>query len=493
MGHKGNGLEHLEADWLYYSHDISNLSAIPGSDIVPTQLTVKRNANLTVTLEMSGTDKYLFQKEQARQVKAGTVSASGSMSGEVKHAGYKVELIGVTAGRKTSNFSGEYTIHASASSVRITRNDSEPKSAIIYAVGCPKLLFHRGTCRDVEPGKVTLSRRHVGDTDLGPFGKLSFNSHGESRSSSTDYLLIKNKYGTVIFSKGEPSSETEEYSPCYLQFIDGQGITDRDFRRRYLEAVSFALGKRLIEIGHSTFSEDHQPICQESRAPYSLNIKKEAAIYPLPPSENVLHGQFPSEEGFSQIVEGFLDNYESLDLSNVIWPLWIARLMPLGTELVSYSSSLESLVTMWFKNKEPQKNEYVDSDLFKSIVGSAHEQVSKASMTDELKATLSRKLDLANHLSIGDKKKRFFESLGLGFGKIEKKTIASRNKYAHGGSVKDADTRDLVILARCYEALINRALLAAIGSTGNYVDYSSYDFPERSISVEMAGTNFDKN
>jgi len=493
MGHKGKGLEHLESDWLYYSHDISNLSAIPGSDIVPTQLTVKRNANLTVSLEMSGTDKYLFQKEQSKQVKAGTVTASGSMSGEVKHVGYKVELVGVTVGRKTSNFSGEYTIYASAGSVRITRNELEPKSAIIYAVGCPKLLFHRGTTRDVEPGKVTLSRRHIGDADLGQFGELAFKSHGESRSSTTDYMIIKNKYGTVIFSAGEPSSETDEYSPCYLQFIDGQGITDREFRRRYLESVSFALGKRLIEIGHSTFSDDHQPICQESRTPYSLNIKKEAAIHPLPPAENVLHGQFPTEEIFSEIVEAFLDNYESLDLPNVVWPLWIARLMPLGAELVSYSSSLESLVTMWFKNKEPQKNEYVDSDLFKGIVASAHEQVSKLSITEDLKETLNRKLDLANHLSIGDKKRRFFESLGLKFGNIEKKTIASRNKYAHGGSVKDADVRDLVILARCYEALINRALLAAIGSTDNYVDYSSYYFPERNISAEMAGTNFDEN
>jgi hypothetical protein len=92
-----------------------------------------------------------------------------------------------------------------------------------------------------------------------------------------------------------------------------------------------------------------------------------------------------------------------------------------------------------------------------------------------------------NQLSISDKIKTFFSEIGLDYGKVENSTIAARHKYAHGGTHEGVELKKLVIIARSYEALLNRCILKCIGFNGTYRDYSVVNFPERALKTQLGG------
>lgn len=489
---KTTGLELYEADLLFNPVTLCNLKPIRTVIPHPEQVLVQRDSNFKIALEMKGTAKTPQELIATRDVALGTVSDSEDSEGTEEYSNRHIIMTGVSPDTRNSNpFTGQFTISGSATSITKTYVEkTQPKSSILYLLGHLEFCFSRGTSRIAE-GKTTLSRQNC--PEIGAAQTVSIGSSGDFHSASSDCFLIKNRFGTVLFSKGAGRTEFKHLSPCYLHFVEGPGVVNHDFRRTFLEAFSFAVGKRLIEVGYTELDEKNEILKRSSRSPYSSNIHTEATIHELPPAPTRFDGTFMvDEEAISSIVELFLNSQEKYGLSDVMWNLWTARMMPLGLELVAYTAALESLIKSWFKvNSEGPSGFYVPQKSFEELTSKFFEALEPIIPKEPNWPRVLSKMKNANSISISDQNKAFFEKLGIATGKVEKEVMAARHKFAHGGTIDAKEIKRLVVIARSFESLLNRSILKAIGFSGQYYDYSTLHFPLRDLSRPLGGPNND--
>jgi len=73
-------------------------------------------------------------------------------------------------------------------------------------------------------------------------------------------------------------------------------------------------------------------------------------------------------------------------------------------------------------------------------------------------------------------------------GEVERSLFRLRGRFAHGFMCRTEAENDIALKCfRAYQTLFNRVLLCVIGHSGNYIDYSSFNFPERKIHEPLGG------
>jgi hypothetical protein len=316
--------------------------------------------------------------------------------------------------------------------------------------------------------------------------------------TATDYIhvpLPDAGIGQAIFASAPKGLVADDLKPCSVEFRLADPAhrpewTELEF---YRDALSFALGRQLLPIGLSLFDGRAQPIFHNLRSgwPTDLHAACRRPSQPL----TVLGTRWPGtqqEETLSRLVSGFSATATTYNLRAALSALWIADASIIDSELIHLAASLECIVTAWFKSTNTKSGgKYMPQAEWEGL---ATEPL--AALKRELEGTPERDRILrrawhANNYGSNERFERFFAELNLPVGDVEIAAIAARNKAAHGGTYTPAEYSFLHCAIAAYRTLIHRVMLRLIGWAGEYIDYSTYGFPNRALEAPLGGPEGD--
>lgn len=475
----------IEWEWLQEAVKITELTASKYLLPPPEFLTVKRDADYNLTYVAEGKGARIGEAYGPSAFRSGEITSGELIKGNHCEASIPIVLEGVSSGPRRIRGDGTFSIEGVLYNIQAKWQPIPPHRIVEYCISGPNLGLHtRSTNRDFESNAMVS--RSVPESSTPDF--WSYRRPGMGAYSGWDSFYVRNKYFEVFCTSVDKTIAPNWLTPISVQFGPNPQAFDKEYRREILEALSFALGRRLITVGHSTFDKSSYPIEQFAVAPYSENIRKECGHASLAPCHREWEVRSFNEGTVGELSEAYLSNRRSLGLDEVIFNWWIARSLPLGMNIVAYSGALETLASAWLA-ADANRNAYIPKEEFLSKVSPAIDEIEKKQgqpLPAPWKAVIGR-LRNSNSVGAGDKVRKFLGAINLPVGDVEKVLLKARNKYAHGGVFSGKEVEFLILVGRCYEAFLNRVMLKAIGFSGEYVDYSTLDFPKRPLDSPLGG------
>lgn len=267
------------------------------------------------------------------------------------------------------------------------------------------------------------------------------------------------------------------------------GIPDKNIREAISEIVSFFIGRQLLNIGFSTFTNKGDPIVHVSFSPWGSNVVHLCQLPGYPPCRYKRSGLKSYEETLSKATYSYLILRDELQLNDVMWRYWIAKNNPIGTNLPIFSSAIETLSNSWLKSKKSKtKGVYLQKKDFDKLLEKEFSQIEKIVKSIKYGDRIFNRMKNTFQMGANERLLFFFDEISLSIGKIEKEVLKSRNKMVHGHSIKtDEEKNEMITMTEAYATLIHRALLKILDYEGSYIDRSSIGFPERKIDETLLG------
>lgn len=309
-------------------------------------------------------------------------------------------------------------------------------------------------------------------------------------SSSRDYITFSLAQHTCIIAK-----VPKEFGPRWghglcieLRGDSIPGTTDTDLNNLE-DFLSFLFGNTLVSLGYSLVN-NHKLV--ESYAtelmPSWIKEKTQSAMPPVKFNRQYEWGDISWLE--KQLFPNYLSLAKPLQLGNVLSRYFIAREMPLGTNLTVLANALEILAGNYLKMKGQFDLPYMEDKAFRNLIASELASIKEKLGDLEGGETMLNKIKVVNNRYPSEKIKLFLALAGIKIGKAEKDALALRNKMAH--SARDyTDQKNVnndIVLTRVYQGLFNRTVLNLLGYTGYYIDYSIKGSPLKHVSKPAGET-----
>ena len=313
-------------------------------------------------------------------------------------------------------------------------------------------------------------------------------SGGCKNSLDSDFAFIDVKDFRFIISRVPTGLGPDWSCNIGIEFRNEfGGIPNSDKRESIGEIASLIIGRQLLPIGHSTFSDDGYPIEHVSFSPWGSNVIDKCERSDESPIEISSGDRKSFESILSDLSRSYLNLRDNLCLRDVLWQYWIAQDNPIGTNLPIFSSALETLKKAWFKSKDSKsKGVYMPKEDFNSLLEEDFKIIEEKLKEIKCHDRILNRMGNAFQMGVNEQFQFFFDEIALSISDIENKVINSRNKMAHGHSTDSEEKqKEMVIMTWAYETLIHRVLLKILGYRGEYVDRSSLGFPKLNINTPM--------
>lgn len=484
-------LDHLEWESLTWPIRVTYVNCEPKIDNIPSDaiFEIYRDGDHKLRGIVTGIREGLSTKEtiQNSEINSSTTVYGYSID---RHRKYKINDVILGAftvhhtkfrGQKFEHFSQDVFLN----SIEEILVDTESNSLYEYYLSQRlDVFFPRRTSR-----KQTNNyfKNREDQTKEGAEPNFTDNSSGWS----SDYMKIQTANFDFIIQKDN------DYSPNWADGIiieygnDFREIPPVEIRIAVAEVVSFALGTHLLNIGTTELNSDNSVLCRKASSPWGNDVIIKCRQSAMPPINIFGHrNKEIVENEITTLVNRYLAIYKDLDLSGILWRLWISRMTPIGTNLPILSSALESLASNYLDiNSLKYKYSKDEKKRFNSIIDPITLNLETELDGFEFKTRLLNKLKNPYHKGVGETLSEFFNQIGIEDHKktIEYEAIQARNKMAHGNVIKETtDLSKLIRISRAYESLFNRALLIVLGYEGGYIDYYSDPFTERSLSSNIS-------
>ena len=187
----------------------------------------------------------------------------------------------------------------------------------------------------------------------------------------------------------------------------------------------------------------------------------------------------------NQFLPRYLELRKAICLDEALCRYWIARSIPLGSNLPVLSSALEIMAENYLKTTGNYKKEYLPEENYLQLIETElNELMTKLSSVQDGDIIL-KKISTAFRKGPSEKTNHFLNTVGIKVGKSEKKAIALRNKMAHSSRdySQEKNTYEDIVCTRVYEGLFRRIILKLLGYNGYYIDYSVKGTPLKHIDL----------
>jgi hypothetical protein len=298
-------------------------------------------------------------------------------------------------------------------------------------------------------------------------------------SHSRDHVVIRADNLTCIIAQVPDVFPSTGKSGYCIEYDSETGVgLDKELLKNLEHLVGFLLGTPLFRMGHSLIHDGQINIA-------FLESPKFARTIPMRP----IHYNRQYDWGnFGLLINKLWPVYSELQpdlkLDYAISRYWVARELPLGSNLPVIASAMELLAENYLKCTGQQKLEYLPQDQYLNFIDSTCGDLKQKLDHIEGGKIIWSKITGAYRKGPNEKMIHFFRLLKLETGKAEKNAINLRNKMAHGyrdyGEI-DAAHDDLV-LTRTYQVLFHRVLLKLLSYEDYYIDYSLQGSPSKSIT-----------
>ncbi len=304
-----------------------------------------------------------------------------------------------------------------------------------------------------------------------------------------------------------PESLIPDYSKCLgIEYREEWGgIPESNKRQAIAEIVSFIAGRQLLNVGYTKFQESGYVIEEVAIKPsYSFN-QNIINLCKLPDSSPVKLVKFNADNGrieyktekvLQNLVPKYLSLRDKLQLDKILQAYWLFQEIPIGRNLPVLAAGIETLAEKFLAYKNIKKSgEYISKDRFKSLLKEEITSIEKKLKNEPQGQRMIEKIKSAYSFQLGSAGtiKAFFEEIQLKIGDLEKEAMQVRNDMTH--STIDFSNNDdrfrMYKLTETYRTLFNRIMLKILEFEDMYIDYSTFNLPERHIS-EPAGSSPDE-
>jgi hypothetical protein len=342
-----------------------------------------------------------------------------------------------------------------------------------YVNGATGFRFTKRTTRKQHASFKRKKEFHAVAIEEGPRGHVS-----------RDHIVVD--AGVVRFAYCEVP---KEHAP------EGLGAVSIDFvapfpgaetRTAIGEIVSFALGRRMMLVGSTTFDATGWSIEEESVNPWGQSIRRLCSSSASPPVDYNYNGA-ALEVLLADLIPRYLVARDALGLKDALWSYWIANESPASIDLPIFASAVETLKKNWLSSTRSKSNGlHMPKANFEALAGDLIEELRRRVKERGAPEEIARTFSGANRMGLSAQMRAFFEEIDLPIGDRERAAMDARHRSAHGASGGEELT-ELVRLGNAYRTLFERVFLRVLGYEGMYVDRTTAGYPHRPLAEPPGG------
>jgi len=350
-----------------------------------------------------------------------------------------------------------------------------------------QLLFHRRTEREFLQ-KFKRFRNTIGNVTT------EFKGEGGG-SNRNDFALIETNTIKFIVALVPDKIGPKWSKKIGIEYRENSGnIPELEQRKAIAEIVSFIMGRQLISVGYTKYSESGIPLEGTALSPWQDNTVSICKRPDSPPIE--FYNPFSAsnekkfEEVLTRIVPTYLSLRNKLHLKEALWYYWFAENMTItGLSLPVFSTGLEILMKAWFQTKESKtKGVYMPKEEFEQFLIKEFQEISLKLKEKEFGEKIENRIHNSFNMGVSERFQFFFDEIGLKIGSLEKEAIKTRNLLAHGHIyTTENEWEKIYKMTQVYKTLFCRTMLKLLMYEENYIDRSTIGFPMRKIDEPAGG------
>jgi hypothetical protein len=283
----------------------------------------------------------------------------------------------------------------------------------------------------------------------------------------------------IYLATCKPSQAKKLTDPGFILY---EGNTSKEFRKKILDCVSYALGVYLVRLGSSSFDEDWNMVSFDAVSAYALGGKafEHGALPPAPLGFKYRFEIDPPH--LVRMVSSLYKAYDSLRLGSLCWAYWHAVCATPHIAAVHFGAAIEALQASYLgANKGVIKTTLLEKDswaVLSGIIGSAIAQLTE---DEETLNVFRNKMGDFNNPPLGVVTDRLLEVLHLHLGEREKNAWKRRNDAGHGNEVHPEGYVELIMDIKLLQLRFNKMVLAMTGASDLFNDHFTIDHPIRKL------------
>ena len=303
-------------------------------------------------------------------------------------------------------------------------------------------------------------------TEIINIDKINFSNNVSNEMKS--WGCISNKIDDFSFYICRYTHNKQNY-----QYILYDKIVSEEERRKVRDCISFILGKPIIYLGYSTYSEDSKMVSFELKS--GDDYKGAFTLEELPPTilssdkSNSSKSMIDSNI-FNNLLISLYDNYDKYNFNHLFWMYWHAATSNFYSASVQFGGCIESLQNSYLEKNSNSK--IIDSnEIWKFFRESNINLIDKLCINDKEKEILKNKINNINILPQQKQLEKLFDLLNIELTALESKTWKQRNIPAHGKEIEN--NIEYIRGVKILRTLFNRLILRISNASEYYFDYYS--------------------
>ncbi|MCD4758749.1 MAG: hypothetical protein K8R39_10785 [Arcobacteraceae bacterium] len=443
-----HGMEVINADALY-----NPLKSI----------NIKRDSNLKIILE---TTSPLNSKTEAVTIPAGTVYVNkNEVILKDKFSKRLFILSGVTPYASTLSVTNKLRTELSyLDSIKSTLESLLEEKYLIEFVSnmdiknfilSDKILINKSTTERISIDKINFS--DTSNSELNSWGCIS-NKIDDFSLYICSYTHNNQNYQYILYNK----------------------LLLEEERRKIRNCISFILGKPILYLGYSTYTEDSKMVSFELRSGY--DYKGAFDLDALPPtilSSNM--SNMINSDIFNKLLISLYNNYDKYDFQHLFWMYWHASTSHFYSASVQFGGCIESLQNSYLEKNSNSK--IIEStEIWKSFRENNMNLIDELCIDNKEKELLKNKINNINILPQQKQLEKLFELLKIELTELESKTWKQRNIPAHGNKIEN--NLEYIRGVKILRTLFNRLILKISNASEYYYDYYSLG-DEKSYNLRL--------
>ncbi|MCW6648756.1 hypothetical protein, partial [Yersinia ruckeri] len=317
---------------------------------------------------------------------------------------------------------------------------------------------------------------------IGSQEPLTFLSNTTSCGSSMSCCHITIEGIDIYFGKALDCNIDNTFSPGFILY---KGKASDEFRSKFIDALSFMVGSKIIYIGNIILDIEHKIISKEAITPNTMNglFFKEPKLPPCSLAESNAIYLLIDKKTIENFISNFIFKYEQNEIPHILWLYFHAIIAPIHLQAVCFGAVLEFTQKAYIKkHKSSFSTKLVTSEKWKEISLSLDNAIENINEIDESALSILRnKISNLNNTPQDIQTKRFFEVIGINLGEIEKNSYKRRHDAAHGNKTPNADYISLIRENKVLRVMCNRVIIKILSLSDNYCDFYTLNNPCRNI------------
>lgn len=266
-------------------------------------------------------------------------------------------------------------------------------------------------------------------------------------------------------------------------YIIYHGEPDESTRKKIRNVLSFCLGRHLIYLGCTTLCAKSEVVSTTGQSAHAFGGR----IFELPSTPPAPLGHRYQHEVdqsvLSHMAGAIYAKYDELRFGELSWAYWHAACAPVHMAAAHFGAVIESLQSAYVESQAGRFQTKIVEDARKwsALRSELLKAISETGLDGPAGTKLRNKVSNLNEMPRSATSEALLTDLGVELSPIERAAWKRRHTAAHGGSVEDDATVDIIRETKLLRGILHRMILRITGASEMYHDYYTIGLPTRKL------------